>query len=78
MKRVARFLRWLLSFRYKVDIQGMELLDKGKTFLLMPSHVALVDPIIMYAFLTEKVKVYPLATRLFYDKPLLKPFFKFL
>ena len=76
MKLLSKILRRLLSFRYKVEIKGTELLDDDSTCLFMPSHVALVDPMIMYTFLREKVKVYPLATRQYYDNIFLKPFFK--
>ena len=78
MKLMVRLLRWLLSFRYKVEIKGIDLLNNEQTFLIMPSHVALVDPIIIYAFLRGKVKFHLVVTRAYYDTILLKPFFKWL
>jgi 1-acyl-sn-glycerol-3-phosphate acyltransferase len=76
MKLIARFLRRLLKFRYKVEIEGLDLLDQENTYLVMPSHIALVDPILMYAFLRQKLRLHPVATRRFYNNIFLKPFFK--
>jgi 1-acyl-sn-glycerol-3-phosphate acyltransferase len=78
MHIIARFLRRLLTFRYTVTVEGLELLDKKHTYLVMPSHVALVDPLIMYAFLRKKIPLHPVATRKFYDNVFLKPRFKWM
>jgi hypothetical protein len=42
----------------------------------MPSHVALVDPLLLYIFLRQRVALYPVMTSRFYDNVLLKPLFK--
>jgi 1-acyl-sn-glycerol-3-phosphate acyltransferase len=42
----------------------------------MPSHVALVDPLLVYAFLRKKIPLHPVSTRKFYDNMFWKPFFK--
>jgi 1-acyl-sn-glycerol-3-phosphate acyltransferase len=76
MQIIARFLRRLLTFRYHITIEGKELLEKEHTYLVMPSHVALVDPLIVYAFLRKKIPLHPVTTRKFYDNFFLKPFFK--
>ena len=73
---MIRCVRWLLSFRYKVEIKGAELLDSKHTFLVMPSHVAYVDPLIIYTFFGKKIRVCPVMSRAFYDNILLKPFCK--
>jgi 1-acyl-sn-glycerol-3-phosphate acyltransferase len=38
--------------------------------------VALIDPVLLYLFLRQKISVHPVATRHFYDNMLLKPLFK--
>jgi 1-acyl-sn-glycerol-3-phosphate acyltransferase len=38
--------------------------------------VALVDPLLIYAFLRKKLWLHPVATKSFYNNPLLKPLFK--
>lgn len=42
------FRTWL-HWRYKIEISGMEHLDSGKTYLILPNHVAVVDPMILFA-----------------------------
>ncbi len=76
MSIIVRFLLAVLSLRYKLHIKGLEHLEKDKAHLIMPSHVALVDPILLYCVLRKKVSLRPLATRKFYDNWVLKPFFK--
>ncbi len=45
--------RWLLSLRYRVNISGLEAVAaKGKkAILFLPNHPALIDPIILSAYL---------------------------
>jgi 1-acyl-sn-glycerol-3-phosphate acyltransferase len=78
MQIIAKFLRWLLTFRYTVEIKGQELLDKKNTYLVMPSHIALVDPLLLYSFLRKKIPLHPVVTKMFYNNLFLKPFFKWL
>jgi len=78
MSVIVRFLSFLLSFRYKLQVKGLDLLDKDAAHLILPSHVALVDPILLYGVLRTKVSLHPVATRKFYDTRLLKPLFKLL
>lgn len=42
----------------------------------MPSHVALMDPVIMFAFLWEKKKLSPVVTEDYYNIPILRSIFK--
>lgn len=78
MQLIATLFRYLLSLRYRIKIEGKELLDKQHTFLLLPSHVALVDPLILTAFLAPYLRLSPLASRKYFDKWWLRPFFKLL
>jgi long-chain-fatty-acid--[acyl-carrier-protein] ligase len=73
---IARFFRWVLSFRYQVEIKGLEILDGEGPYLVMPAHVALVDPLIIYSFLRKKLRLHPVATKKFYNNLFLKPLFK--
>lgn len=54
----------------------MSEIDRSKASLVMPSHVALVDPMIITAFLANKCHFHPMASRKYYDKWWLKPIFK--
>jgi len=59
-----------------VNISWLELLNSDWTKLIFPSHVALMDPVIMFAFLWEKKKLSPVITESYYNIPVLKWFFK--
>lgn len=72
-----KIFKFILSARYKIEVKWLDLFKKDTSYLVLPSHVALVDPILLYCVLNEKIKVRPLASRMFYDT-LLKPFFKLL
>ena len=50
----------------------MDLLDSDWSKLILPSHVALMDPVIMFAFLWEKKKLSPIVTESYYNIPILK------
>lgn len=76
MKYVGSFLRRLLSFRYELSIKGENLLKTGKTRLVLPSHVALVDPLIITALFSSQGTLRPLASRKYFDRWRVRPFFK--
>jgi long-chain-fatty-acid--[acyl-carrier-protein] ligase len=78
MRGIVRVVSALLSLRYQVKIEGLELLQKDSAQLILPSHIALVDPILLYCILRAKVSIHPVATRKFYDTWVLKPLFKLL
>ena len=42
----------------------------------MPSHIALVDPILVFAFLRKEFSLHPVMTNKYYNTFILKPFFK--
>lgn len=70
VKRMIDFLlltitKWLLSLRYRISITGLETVAaKGKKgILFLPNHPALIDPIIISAYLRG-----PFATRALADK----------
>jgi len=45
--------KWILSLRYRISIDGIEkIAAKGKeSILFLPNHPALIDPVIVYAYL---------------------------
>ena len=54
----------------------MELLNEKWSNLILPSHVALMDPVIMFAFLWDKKSLSPVVTEDYYNIPVLKQLFK--
>ena len=68
----SKLLKFLIRFRYRVNITWLELLNSDWAKLIFPSHVALMDPVIMFAFLWEKKKLSPVVTESYYNNFLLK------
>jgi long-chain-fatty-acid--[acyl-carrier-protein] ligase len=54
----------------------MELLDEKGSKLILPSHVALMDPVIMFAYLWDKKWLSPVVTEDYFNIPVLKQIFK--
>ena len=71
----SQLLKFLIRFRYDVDIKGLDLLNSEWSKLILPSHVALVDPVIMFAFLWEKKNLSPVVTENYYKVPVFKQLF---
>lgn len=72
MKIILIFTKFFLSFRYKVNLVWKENLLHNWPVLILPNHVALVDPQILIVFLWKYLKVSPLASEAYYKKPWLK------
>ena len=72
----SRLMKFLIRFRYRVNIKWLELLDSEDINLIFPSHVALIDPIILFGFLWNKKKLSSVVTENYYNIPLLKQLFK--
>ena len=72
----SKLMKFLIRFRYRVNIKWLELLDEKWSNLILPSHVALMDPVIMFAFLWDKKKLSPVVTEDYYNIPILKQVFK--
>ena len=74
----SALLKLLLKIRYRVDITWLELMDWDESKLILPSHVALVDPVIISAFLWKKKKLSPVVTESYYKIPVLKWIFNWI
>ena len=72
---IPKLLKFLIKFRYRVNITWLELLDEKWSNIIFPSHVALMDPVIMFAFLWEKKTLSPVVTENYYNVPVLKQIF---
>ena len=76
MKLLLTIAKYLLKIRYRINITWQELLDSHESKLILPSHIALVDPIIIYSFFREKGKICPLITQSYFNIPILRYFFR--
>lgn len=54
----------------------MELLDSEWSKLILPTHVALMDPVIIFGYLGKKKSLSPVVTEEYYNMPVLKNLFK--
>lgn len=61
--------RWILHWRYKVTVKGLENIQKGKTYLILPNHQAVADPVILFSqFYNEDIR--PLVDEIYFTSPL--------
>lgn len=72
MKLILFFVRKILSLRYRVRLAWEENLVNNGPVLLLPNHVALIDPRILVSFLWDYIKVSPVASEKYYSVPVLK------
>jgi 1-acyl-sn-glycerol-3-phosphate acyltransferase len=72
----AAFVKALVSLRYKVTIKGTEALKDSSPVLILPSHPALIDPIIVLSHIYRDTHAIPVISSIFYDIPILKSIFK--
>ncbi len=68
-KVLAAFYRGVLSTRYRVHVEGIELLKKQQTMLFLPNHQAVVDPQIVCSQLLRYADVSPLVTEGYFKIP---------
>lgn len=61
-KVLAAFYRGALGARYRVHLEGVELLTGRQAMLFLPNHQASVDPQIVCSQLLRYVDVSPLVT----------------
>ena len=69
MRGVFLFIvRRLLSLRYIVTIDGKDHLHHDGPVLVLPNHVALVDPMILVSFLGKYLALSPVGSEKYYNK----------
>lgn len=76
MAIILALLRFFLSLRYRVDITGLDLLNKDGSYLILPNHQALVDPQIVVSQLWRKIRIVPVVTESMYNVPVLHTLLK--
>lgn len=69
MKIILFFSRLILSIRYRVKIHWVENLQHDWPILVLPNHIALVDPRIIMSFLWKYKTLSPLASEKYYNLP---------
>ena len=61
--------RWIFRRRYDVRVEGLDLLEEGKTYLVLPNHPAIMDPMLVVSEL-YRTPLRPLADELFFRNSL--------
>ena len=60
--------RWILHRRYDVSVYGAENIDPTRTYLIIPNHPAIVDPLILVTELhAKKINIRPLVDESFFS-----------
>ena len=77
---IAKFLfavlRMILRSRYQVSVKGEEVLRNGKATLILPNHQAIMDPILLFAWLYRYTSAVPVMLASYFDIPVAKNLFK--
>lgn len=76
MNLSCKLAKFLIRFRYRVKITWLDLLDSKWSKLVFPAHVALMDPLIISAYLWNKKLLRPVVTESYYKAPILRWMFK--
>ena len=64
--------RWIFGRRYRVEIDGLAAVAQDKTYLVLPNHPAMVDPMLVVSELW-RVPLRPLADESFFHAGLVAP-----
>ena len=75
MKRLAKVFLWCASFRYDIQVKWLSQVKTGQSYLVLPNHISLLEPMITFSLFASKVILRPVATSAFTKNPLFKWFF---
>ena len=64
--------RWIFRRRYRVEVEGLECLENGRTYLVLPNHPAMVDPMLVVAELW-RTPLKPLVDERFFSAGIVAP-----
>lgn len=78
MLLLTSILRLLLSLRYRITINGTELLTDKKARLVLPNHQAIVDPQILFSQIYRYTRIVPVVSAAYFNIPILKSIFKWI
>ena len=75
MKRLAKLFLLCARFRYDIQIKGLSQLKSGQSYLVLPNHISLLEPMIIFSLFVPKVRLRPVAISAFANNRFLKRFF---
>ena len=68
MKIINCFVINILKLRYTISINWEKELNHNWPILILPNHIAIIDPIIILAFLWKNLDIFPIASEKHYNK----------
>lgn len=78
MKRIASVLLKILSLRYTIEIKGFSDFNEKNNYLILPNHIAYIDPIILRCIIRQKIKISPVTSTMFTENPRTKQILKWI
>lgn len=76
MYLLSKIFLKIISLRYRLIVKGLPKVEKKHNYLILPNHVAYIDPILIWCLLRSQIKLRPVATSLFAENPLIAPLFR--
>lgn len=74
--RLSKIILKLLTLRYSLEVKGLPKFNKKHNYLILPNHVAYIDPLLIWCLLRPQRALRPVATSSISKIPVLTPFFK--
>lgn len=76
LRVIAAVFRFLFSLRYKVSFHGYELVTSPGAKLFLPNHPALIEPVLLAAYIHKHNYISPAISAKYYRNPVFKPLLK--
>jgi 1-acyl-sn-glycerol-3-phosphate acyltransferase len=71
MKVIARIFLWIMKIRYKVEVKNFPTIDNDSNYLVLPNHIAYVDPVLLRCIFRPYINIRPVVTSDFSNNPFL-------
>ena len=76
MKIIARIFYWIMRIRYDVELKNFPEFKDWENYLVLPNHIAFVDPVLVWCIFRPYIRIRPIATSDFTKNPFLWWIFK--
>lgn len=75
---LSSIVRYILSLRYTISVEGLEQLKDARGVLILPNHPAEIDPVILMTLLWDVLRPRPVVLESFFHAPALAPLMRFI
>ncbi len=76
MKRLAKLFLFITKSRYTLEIKNLPKLDPQSNYLILPNHIAYIDPVFIWCLFAPQKKLRAVATSRFSENIFLRRIFK--